>query len=64
MAARVPTPTPKEIAARAKAIRATWTPQERKKKCVYSTDVRYTPMSENVFSDSIGPSSRRIQKLY
>lgn len=63
MAARVPPPSPEEIEARAKEVRRKWTEREKKKRCVYETELRCQSVSERVFSESSGPR-RRMQKLY
>ncbi len=62
MAARVPPPSPQEIATRAEEVRRKWTDREKKKRCVYETDLKCRSVSERVFVEASGP--RRLQKLY
>jgi hypothetical protein len=51
MASRVPPPSPKEIALRAREIRRGWSPGEAARRCVYKTKVLYIPVSAELLSD-------------
>lgn len=51
MAARVPPPTPEEIALRAREIRLQWSPNERERRCAYKTKVVYVPVPDSYFAE-------------
>lgn len=68
MAARVPPPTPQEIAMRAREIRLGWSARELEKRRSYKTTVVYAPIPDTCFSDRAACSTdfkptRRLMPL-
>lgn len=68
MASRVPPPSPKEIALRAREIRRGWSPNETERRCAYKTKVVYVPVAEDMLTAHCSrcgefQPSRRIMRL-